>query len=199
MQNYSDLFFFFRLGNDRSCVHRFTSHALVYVYCGELEITVPGQTRTIKSGEAIFVCKETCLSMTVCRKNVKETRIAILHIPESFLREFYFTIEKQETVFDVPDGALFLILQKESIDSLFGSMIPYYGTDVMPGEKILILKIIEAVYALLEMDGLFYALLFEFANGGKVDILDLLADTYTRPFYWRINDKSHIELTNKLN
>lgn len=32
MQNYSDLFFFFHFGGNRSCVHRFMSHALVYVY-----------------------------------------------------------------------------------------------------------------------------------------------------------------------
>lgn len=199
MQNYSDLFFFFRFGDNHSCVHRFLSHALVYVYCGELEISVPGQVITLQTGEVAFVRKEAYLQLAVCREENKETKFAILQIPESFLREFYFTLEKQEPIFDVPERSLYFVPPRKDLDSLFCSMIPYYGTDVAPGEKILKLKMIEAIYALLGTGQLFYTLLFGFAQGGRTDVFDLLSDTCTMPFHWQKNRKFPPEFPHNLN
>lgn len=199
MQNYSDLFFYFRFDNDYSCKHCFLNHALVYVYCGELEMVDPDQDIIVKSGEAAFVRKDTCMQMEVCRDNKDDAKIAILRIPESFLREFYFTIEKQENVFTVPDRSSFSIPPREDVDSLFCSMQPYYRTGTIPGEKVLKLKVIEAIYALLETDWMFYTLLFEFAYNGRVDVLDLLADTCIPPFCWHSRKDISIEPVNKRN
>lgn len=199
VQNYSDLFFFFRIDDSRSCVHRFMSHALVYVYSGELEMIASDQTVTIRSGEAVFVRKEICLRLVVCRKETKETKIAILRIPESFLREFYFTIDKLENIADAPEQSVFFIPPRKDMDSLFCSMTPYYGVDVVPGKKILKLKIIEAIYALLGTSQLFHTLLFGFAYGSGINVFDLLADTSLYPFYWHRNGAVQIELDNKLN
>lgn len=199
MQNYSDLFFFFRFDDNCSCVHRFMSHALVYVYDGELEMIASDQTVTVRSGEAVFVRKETCLRLAVCRKEIKETKMAILRIPESFLREFYFTIEKLENIADAPEQSVFFIPPREDMDSLFCSMTPYYGAEVVPGEKILKLKIIEAIYALLGTSRLFHTLLFGFAYGSGINVFDLLADTCISSFHWQRNGAARIELDNKFN
>lgn len=199
MQNYLDLFFYFRFEDDYSCKHRFLNHTLVYVYCGELEITDTDRAITIKSGEAAFVRKDTCMQMEVCREDKEDARIAILRIPESFLREFYFTVEQQENVFSIPDYSSFSIPQREDVDSLFCSMQPYYGTNIIPGDKVLKLKIIEAIYALLETDRMFYTLLFEFAYSSKVDVLDLLADTCIPPFCWHPRKDLCFEPGNKMN
>lgn len=199
MQNYSDLFFFFRFDDNRSCVHRFMNHALVYVYDGELEMIASDQAVTVRIGEAVFVRKETCLRLAVCRKEIKETKMAILRIPESFLREFYFTIEKLENIADAPDQSVFFIPPREDVDSLFCSMTPYYGAEVVPGEKILKLKIIEAIYALLGTSRLFHTLLFGFAYGSGINVFDLLADTCISSFHWQRNGAVRIELDNKFN
>lgn len=183
MINYSDLLFFFRFDINRSCVHRFINSALVYVYAGQLEAGDPGRIMLVQSGEAVFVHKGTYLRMTVCPHDAAEARIAILRIPESWLREFYFSVEKQDRVHCAP-GYSFLIPHREDVDSLFCSMLPYYGTGVAPGEKVLKLKVIEAVYALLETDPMFYPLLFGFAYNGRTSVFDLLADTCIPPFYW---------------
>lgn len=193
MQNYSDLFFFFQFDDSCSCVHRFTSHALIYVYDGELEITASDQAVTVRTGETAFVRKGACLRLAACRKETEETKMAILRIPESFLREFYFTIERLENIADAPAQSVFLIPPREDMDSLFCSMTPYYGADVVPGEKILNLKIIEAIYALLGTGRLFHALLFGFAVGGGIHVFDLLADTCIPPFRWLENGELRIE------
>lgn len=199
MKNYSDLFFFFRFDDNRSCVHRFTDHALVYVYCGELEITASDQAVTVRAGEAVFVRKEACVRLEVCRKEADETKMAILRIPESFLREFYFTIERLENIADAPDQSIFFIPPREDIDSLFCSMTPYYGAEVVPREKILKLKIIEAIYALLGTSRLFHTLFFGFAYGSGINVFDLLADTCISPFHWQRNGAAQIEHDNKSN
>lgn len=199
MQNYSDLFFYFRFGADCSCNHRFMNHALVYVYCGELEMNDLDRTIIVKSGEAAFVRKETCMHMAVCRKDAQDAKIAILRIPESFLREFYFTVERRENVFTIPDYSSFSIPQREDVDSLFCSMEPYYGTEVNPTEKVLKIKMIEAIYALLDTDWMFYTLLFEFAYCGKMDVLDLFADNCIPPFCWQRNKDLRFEPDNIMN
>lgn len=199
IQNYTDLFFYFRFDDSRTCVHRFTNHALVYVYGGELEMTASDQTVTVRSGEAVFVRKETCLRMAVSWQKNKETKMAILRIPESFLREFFFTIERLGKITDAPDQSIFFIPQREDIDSLFCSITPYYGVDIVPGEKILKLKIIEAIYALLGTNRLFHTLLFGFAYGSGINVFDLLADTCIYPFHWHRNRAAQIEPDNKLN
>lgn len=192
MQNYSDLFFYSEFDDNYSCKHRFLNHALVYVYCGELEMANLDQTIIAKSGEAVFVRKDTCMQMEVCRKDNDDAKIAIMRIQESFLREFYFTVEKLDNVFSIPDRFSFSIPRREDIESLFCSMQPYYGTNTIPGEKVLKLKIIEAIYALLETDWMFYTLLFEFAYSGRVDVLDLLVDNCIPPFCWhRRKDMCH--------
>lgn len=193
MQNYSDLFFFFQFDDSCSCVHRFTSHALIYVYDGELEITASDQAVTVRTGEAAFIRKETCLRLAACRKETEETKMAILRIPESFLREFYFTIERLENIADAPAQSVFLIPPREDMDSLFCSMTPYYGAEVAPGEKNLKLKIIEAIYALLGTSRRFHTLLFGFAYGGGINVFDLLADTCIPPFRWLENGELRIE------
>lgn len=199
MQNYSDLFFYFRFDDDRSCKHRFMSHALVYVYSGELEMNDLDRTIAVKSGEAVFVRKETSMHMEVCRVDKEDAKIGILCIPESFLREFYFTIENQENVFTLPDHSSFSIPQREDVDSLFCSMQPYYGSNVVPTEKVLKIKLIEAIYALLATDWMFYTLLFEFAYCGKMDVLDLFADNRVPPFCWQRNKYLCLEPGNKAN
>lgn len=195
MINYSDLLFFFRFGADRSCVHRFINPALVYVYAGQLEAGEPGRTVLVQAGEAVFVHKGTYLRMAVCPLDVGEVRIAILRIPESWLREFYFAVDKQDSVHCAPGYSLFLIPHREDVESLFCSMLPYYGTGVAPGEKVLKLKVLEAVYALLETDRMFYPLLFGFAHSGRISVFDLLADTCIPPFYWHNAKEDGLSLT----
>lgn len=197
MQNYSDLFFYFQFDDDYSCKHRFLNHALVYVYGGELEMTDSDRAITVKTGQAAFVSKDSCMQMEICLEKKEDARIAILRIPESFLRAFYFTVERLENVLSIPDRSSFSIPHREDVDSLFRSMQPYYGTDITPGEKVLKLKIIEAIYALLETDWMFYSLLFGFAYSGRVDILDLLADTCIPPFCWRQRQKTVFSLPTK--
>lgn len=103
MQNYSDLFFYFQFDDDYSCKHRFLNHALVYVYGGELEMTDSDRAITVKTGQAAFVSKDSCMQMEICLEKKEDARIAILRIPESFLREFYFTVERLENVLSIPD------------------------------------------------------------------------------------------------
>lgn len=199
MQNYSDVFFHFRLNEDCSCTHQFLNHVLIYVYSGVLEMNDPDRTMTVKSGESAFARKDTCLQMSVYLKDAKEAKVAFLRIPENFLHEFYFTIERQENVPATPYQSFLLLPQREDVDSLFCSMNPYYGTDVAPSKKLLKLKMIEAIYALLQTDWRFYTLLFGFAHSSKMDVLDLLADTCVPPICWQQRKDFRNEPANKMN
>lgn len=196
--NYSELFFFFRFEEYEVCEHRFLSHALLYVYSGKLIIETYGQCIRLEEKESVFICNGTHVRITALEAE-KPSRIAMLRFPDSFLREFYFTTDNTESPKPDLEKHFSPLRPQKDLDSLFGSMLPYYDTGVQPTEKVLKLKIIEGIYALLRIDDVFYSLLFGFAQDGKTDIFDLLAETYVLPFHRYRVDKTTVEPYNKLN
>lgn len=196
--NYSDLFFFFRFKEYEVCEHRFLSHALLYAYSGRLMIETYGQRVLLEEKESAFICKEAYTRITSLETE-EPSRIAILRFPDRFLREFYFTTDKTKTMKINSGKRLFPLRRQEDIESLFGSMLPYYGTGMQPTGKVLKLKIIEGIYALLRKDDMFYSLLFGFAREGKTNIFDLLAEPPVLPFRRYKTDKITIDPHNKLN
>lgn len=196
--NYSELFFFFRFEEYEVCEHRFLDHALLHAYSGRLMIETYGQRIQLEEKESVFIRKGTHARITSLESE-NPSRIAMLRFPDNFLREFYFTTDKTEFSRSDPEKHFFPLRPQEDLDSLFGSMLPYYGTIMQPIGKVLKLKIIEGIYALLRIGDVFYSLLFGFAREGKTDIFDLLAEPYVLPFHRYRVDKTTLEPYNKLN
>lgn len=182
MQCYSDTFFFYRFDSSNSCLYRFANHALVYVYCGQLEIE--GRGLSLQSGESLFVKKGNCLRM-IAGATGEKTEIAILHISDDFLREFYFVAARQEIRDVDAECTPRLIPKRANIDSLFRSMEPYYESEASPQKAVLKLKVMEGIYALLETDRMFYTMLFGFATDSNLSASELLSEAYVTPFYWQ--------------
>lgn len=196
MQRYSDTFFFFCFNSGDACLHRFASHALVYVYGGQLKMD--GRGLTIPSGESLFVKKGCCLRM-VAGNMEEKTEVAILRIPDNLLREFYFVTDRQEIRDIGSERMSFPIPKRADIDSLFLAMRPYLDANISPQDAALRLKAIEAIYALLDADRMFYSILFGFAATSNISISDLLLETCIAPFYWQKMDEMDFELHGKPN
>lgn len=180
MRCYSDTFFFFCFNSGDACLHRFASHALVYVYGGQLKMD--GRGLTISSGESLFVKKGCCLRMVAGNMGEK-TEVAILCIPDNLLREFYFVTDRQEIRNISSEHMPFLIPKRADIDSLFLAMRPYLNAGLPPQSITLRLKIMEAIYALLDTNNIFYSILFGFATASNTPVSELLTKTEITPFY----------------
>lgn len=97
-----------------------------------------------------------------------------------FLREFFRKFDRSP----IPDGSgtleqsLFKMPGSPEIESLFGSMVPYFDTSIQPREELMQLKLAEGVYSLLHTNEQFFPTLFDFNEPWKIDILEFLNENY---------------------
>lgn len=178
--NYSNVFFSYYFDNERSCTPMVKNHMLIYVYSGEIIAEQNKKQTIINSGECVFVRKDNRVSLTKQSKG-KEKFIGIFMIfNRNFLRKFFQGVDDQQYPKDVPKDipSVIKLPQTPDIAGLFQSMTPYFDSSIKPTEEMMNLKLHEGVYSLLNIDKIFYPVLFDFTEPWKIDILDFLEDNY---------------------
>jgi AraC-like DNA-binding protein len=178
---YSDIFLSCFANNAKKHSSMAKEHYLGYIYSGEMEINERGKITRIHKGECVFIRKDNQVSMTKQPKNGEQFKSIFLSFPRKFLREFYQTMDKTQ----LPQNAkrqkvsvYKLPADRPDIRSLFESMTPYFDSPIPPTNELLMLKMMEGVYCLLNTDRNFCAALFDFTEPWKIDILDYLNENY---------------------
>lgn len=167
--------------DDRGCAHENREHTLIYLCSGELEIEERGKKTILHPGDCAFMRRDNRMWLHKRVKEGKPYRSVVLKFSRAFLREFYQTLGRQQVPTDSKREKVSLrVLPKNRLDiqSLFGSVIPYFDAGEKPSEEVLKLKMIEGVYVLLNTDRNFYASLFDFVEPWKIDIIDYLNENY---------------------
>lgn len=167
--------------DDKACMHCNREHTLIYIYSGELEITMRGRKTILHKGDCAFMRRDN--SMMLQKHATKDVpyRSIVIKFSREFLREFYHTLNKRE----IPASArrnkksLYVLpVNRPDIRSLFDSLIPYFDADTIPSEEIVRLKMTEGVYAILNTDFNLYASLFDFIDPWKIDIIAFMEKNY---------------------
>ena len=98
----------------------------------------------------------------------------------SFLLDFYQQLDKS-LLSNASAGfkdSFLKVTSSAGIESLFASLIPYINTAKQPLEKVMGLKLSEAVYSLLDARKNISNTLFDFVEPWKIDILDFLNNNF---------------------
>ena len=178
--NYSNVFFSCYTDNERGCRSMIENHTLVYVCSGEMLLQEGQSAIRIRKGECVFLRKDNRVSLTKQPKG-KESFIGIsLVFSRTFLRDFYQTIDKRKLPSQVQKQtpSVIRLPQTPAIASLFQSMLPYFDTSTQPTERIIHMKLLEGIYALLDIDEQFYPSLFDFTDPWKIDIIEFMERNY---------------------
>lgn len=178
--NYSDIFFSCYFNNEQSCTKMITNHTLVYVYSGELLIEEGVKKIRVHSGQCVFLRRDNRVSMTKKPRGDEQFSAIFMVFTRNFLREFFQTIDKSELPSEPYrlKQSVIKLPETPDISSLFQSMIPYFDTSVKPSDQLMMLKMQEGVYSLLNIDKRFYSSLFDFTAPWKIDIMDFLDRNY---------------------
>lgn len=174
---HADIIFSVYFDNATTCLHRNHSHVLVYVHSGEFEIVENGKVACLHSGDCAFVRKDYCVQLTKRPLGGEQFKATFLLFTTKFLREYYQTIDKRQLPTDAKRSAACMLTmpsEREDIQQLFGSLEPYYNSDLKPTDEFLRQKMLEGVGALLRTDVNVYASLFDFASPWKIDIMDFM-------------------------
>lgn len=178
--NYSDIFFSNYFNNDTKCTHMAKNHYLVYVYSGEVLVEEGNRKTEIRKGECAFIRRNNRVTLTKQPQDDEQYSGIFMVFQRNFLREVYNKIEKRETPVDAdkPEESVIKISVTPDVESLFGSMKPYFNSDFKPSDELMRLKLEEGVHALLNKDKCFYPALFDFTEPWKIDILDFMEENY---------------------
>lgn len=167
--------------------HLFSCHTLIYLYSGRLHLRhLCGEALSMKQGDCAFIRRDSYLHLYIEPELGKPCLVLFFSLPREFLCEFYQTLPasiRESSVTELP--TLHLLESTAETRSLFQSWVPYIqGNQDIP-DKILRLKMVEAVYALLNTDERYIPTLFDFSGKCRMDMCDLLQKNIEKEICWQ--------------
>lgn len=178
--SYSGIFLSCFSDYSEKCIHATPEHTLVYLYSGEQVIEDRNRKIALKPGDCTFIRRDHRLKMYKNSVGEDLYRGISLTFKRHVLRDFYSKMNKSEIPKNVllTDENVIPLKRTPAIESLFQSLTPYFDSNIKPTEGVAHLKLLEAIYTLLNDNEQLYAILFDFAEPWKVDILEFLNANY---------------------
>ncbi|WP_426791840.1 helix-turn-helix domain-containing protein [Sphingobacterium sp. WOUb80] len=165
---------------EERCFHAMPEHVLFYLYSGEQTIVDRNRKIKVKAGECAFIRRDHRIEMFKYSKGKEPYKSITLSFDRNVIRDIYNKMSKSDIPADIPftDDKVIKVKTTPDITSLFHSLTPYFDEHVKPTDKVVYLKLMEAIYAMLEQSDNFYPILFDFANPWKIDILEFLNNNF---------------------
>lgn len=165
---------------EERCFHAMPEHVLFYLYSGEQTIIDRDKKVKVKAGECAFIRRDHRIEMLKYSEGDNPYKSITLSFHRGVLRDVYSRLNKTDIPknIPVPDEKVIKVNTTPDITSLFQSLTPYFDENVVPNDKVVHLKLMEAIYAMLEQSDRFYPMLFDFADPWKIDILEFLNYNY---------------------
>ena len=178
--DYGGIFFSCFSDDGVSCTDRVRNHTLTYVYAGELEIDNNGKRIVVGKNQCVFVPRDHRIRLVKRAASQQEQYRGIsLTFDRAFLREFYAQLPKKELPAALRRSVGILKLtERPDAMSLFESLRPYLDSGAVPTPEVLGLKRLEGVYTLLRADQALYAVLFDFTQPWKIDLMGFMEENY---------------------
>lgn len=167
--------------------HLFSCHTLAYLYSGKLHLRNQcGETLSMEQGDCAFIGRDSYSHLCAKPESGKPCRVLFFSLPRDFLCEYYQTLPESDRKLSVEElSALHRLEQTANIKSIFQSWIPYIQSGQELPDKVLRLKMMEAVYALLNTDERYIPTLFDFAGKCQMDMFDLLQEPVEKEIKWQ--------------
>lgn len=161
--NYLDFFskyFFIDQSTNTSC----PDHALVFVISGELTVRCSCGSTTLSEGGYIFLRKDENTILERRSSGEKPFRSVFMGFNRCFLQQMRPMLDNREMSQCSSDfeNNVIALPKKPSLESLYISLLPYLEWKSCPEKQLLEIKLMEAVYSLIQMDERFYSCLFDF-------------------------------------
>jgi AraC-like DNA-binding protein len=181
VNNYSNVVFAHFAKNESMCYERGHCHFMIYIFSGELAIKESGKEEiVISAGECVFIRRDHRLMFYKRPSGNEPYKGITMAFDRNFLRHYYQSLDQrtipQNTV--PAKKSVIKLPPIPNIESIFISMLPYFGTDVKPSDEVMKLKQQEGILTLLGINKSFYPTLFDFTEPWKIDILDFLNENY---------------------
>lgn len=151
-------------------------HALVCVLSGEMRIASANQQFVFHTGDIVLLPRNQLGRMNKVPLNGEPFKSISICFPQEALQRYYAALPQVQVAPAPPDVKYFN--QHPLLQSLFGSLMPYFEVaDDLP-EEIANIKITEAIAVLRAIDKSVDNLLGHFEGPGKIDLADFMEKNY---------------------
>jgi AraC-like DNA-binding protein len=151
-------------------------HALVCVLSGEMRVASADQLFIFHAGDIVLLPRNQLGRLSKIPLNGELFKSISICFPYETLQRYYATLPQVHVIPAQPDVKYFK--QHPLLQSLLGSLLPYFEVaDDLP-EEIANIKITEAIAVLRSIDQSVDNLLGHFEGPGKIDLADFMEKNY---------------------
>ncbi|MRG44716.1 helix-turn-helix domain-containing protein [Chitinophaga sp. SYP-B3965] len=152
-------------------------HTLLRIVSGEMKLIMADSSYVLHGGDTILFPRNTLAMITKSPLNGEPYKAASVYFPPEVLRKYYAShpvtpAQEQE----IP--RIRVLDQHPLLDSLFGSMLPYFTMSEELPADIVTGKVEEAISILRTIDKTADVILSHFEEPGKIDLADFMEKNY---------------------
>lgn len=142
---------------------------LIHIFSGKFELSYGTTSFTFVSGNTVIIPRNKLFRSVKSPLNDEPFKCVSIVLPEEQLRKFYLNYPEPETTHE--DISKFKLIQSHPLlNSLFGSLLPYFDMKEDLPKELITLKIQEALTIIDTVDKRASAILRIFEQQGKIDL-----------------------------
>jgi len=149
----------------------FDQHMLVWFISGETKIVQADTIHIFKKGDIFLIPRNQLATIINYPKNGEPHKTVVMHLTTSRLKDFYANLDIKPKTSGSPKINYYN--NHPLLESCLASLIPYFDMTALP-EDIASLKITEAITILRTIDKEIDAVLANFEEPGKIDLVHFM-------------------------
>lgn len=151
-------------------------HCFVRIISGEVKIIISDTSKVFGPGDAIFFPRHQLSTVIQYPKDNKAYKCVLIIFRNERLKDYYSRNRAHENI--EHSAAVRSYDKHPLIESYFASLLPYFELEDELPEKLLVLKIEEALTILRIIDKGVDTFLADFSEPGKIDLADFMEQNY---------------------
>ncbi|PIF44962.1 AraC-like DNA-binding protein [Chryseobacterium sp. 52] len=155
----------------------FEYHMLVWFISGETKIIQADKTYLFKAGDIFLIPRNHLATIINYPKDGLPHQAVVMHLTTERLKEFYASIKLEHKAM-WRESKIHSFRSHPLLKSCLASLIPYFEVEGPFPENIASLKITEAISILREADKDIDAVLTDFEEPGKIDLVNFMEKNY---------------------
>ena len=151
-------------------------NVLVGVLAGELKVVQADRTRCCGPGDTLLLPRRQPATLLKYPKDGLAYQAVVLKLPTALVRAYYAANAPAPA--RPPAAGMLLFSKNPLLQSLFASLLPYLELEHRLPEKLLAVKLAEAIEILRSLDPHSDAVLADFAEPGKLNLVEFMEANY---------------------
>ena len=151
-------------------------HCFVRIISGEVKIVLSDTSQVFGAGDTILFPRRQLSTVIQYPKDNKAYKCVLIILKRERLKDYYSRNPANEDIECSP--AVKCYEKHPLLESYFASLLPYFELQDELPEKLLVLKIEEALTILRSIDKSVDAFLADFSEPGKIDLAEFMEQNY---------------------